>query len=79
MPEDFMYITGYEAAPGSNAIPLPINEEGNPFSVNTINFTSYKYLSFIGYRYLCWYHVHAQKPPVVSAVTLPLSYLYLII
>lgn len=43
LPSDFMYMTGaYEAPPeGStmNAKPLPINEETNPFSVNTINFS----------------------------------------
>jgi hypothetical protein len=42
MPADFMYMTGAFEAPeeGSTyeARPLPINEEGNPFSVNTINF-----------------------------------------
>lgn len=42
LPENFMYITGaFEAPPeGSceNSRPLPINEESNPFSVNTINY-----------------------------------------
>jgi hypothetical protein len=42
LPDNLMYITGaFEAPPeGSclNANPLPINEEGNPYSVNTINF-----------------------------------------
>lgn len=42
LPADFMYMTGaYESPPADsvlNATSLPINEEGNPLSINTINF-----------------------------------------
>lgn len=42
LPADFMYMTGAFEAPeeGSceNSRPLPINEEGNPLSINTINY-----------------------------------------
>jgi len=42
LPDDFMYMTGAFEAPTSqfahNSNPLPINEEGNPYSINTINF-----------------------------------------
>ena len=42
LPNNFMYITGAYEAPAigspENSKPLPINEEGNPLSVNTINF-----------------------------------------
>jgi hypothetical protein len=42
LPENFMYMTGaFEAPPeGScqNSLPLPINEENNPLSLNTINY-----------------------------------------
>lgn len=42
LPDDFMYIVGaYENVTnmgGSGTVSLPINEESNPFSVNTIDF-----------------------------------------
>lgn len=42
LPADFMYMTGaYEEVPYNsdvNSAPVPINEESNPFSINTINF-----------------------------------------
>lgn len=40
LPDDFMYITGAFEVPdkGENTKEVPINEEGNPYSVNTINF-----------------------------------------
>ena len=42
LPEDFMYLTGAFEAPAEgsqeNSKPLPINEESNPYSVNTINY-----------------------------------------
>jgi hypothetical protein len=40
LPDDFMHLTGaFEAGPESiNSSTLPINEEGNPFSLNTVNF-----------------------------------------
>ena len=42
LPDNFMYMTGAFEAPEEGSTeesrPLPINEEGNPFSVNTINF-----------------------------------------
>jgi hypothetical protein len=40
MPDDFMYLTGAFEGPGKGAYPvaLPINEEGNPYSLNTANF-----------------------------------------
>ena len=43
LPDNFMYMTGaYEELPKRSdeyAAPLPINEEENPFSVNTINYS----------------------------------------
>lgn len=68
LPSDFMYITGaFEAPPAGssqNSNPLPINEEGNPLSVNTINFkqvqvpltTKGSYISII----------YVPKPEMVS-------------
>ena len=40
LPDDFMYITGAFEVPdnGENSKDVPINEEGNPYSINTINF-----------------------------------------
>ena len=40
LPDDFMYMTGAFETPGDgcNSRPVPINEESNPYSVNTINF-----------------------------------------
>lgn len=40
LPDDFMYVTGAFEVPdkGENTKEVPINEEGNPYSVNTINF-----------------------------------------
>lgn len=69
MPEDFMYITGaYEPPePGSslNAIPLPINEEGNPFSINTINFRQVQVPLSVTGTYVGI--IYAQKPPALSS------------
>lgn len=40
LPSDFMYMTGAFETPmhGTNSQTVPINEEGNPYSINTINF-----------------------------------------
>lgn len=42
LPDDFMYMTGAFEAPfeewEENSRAVPINEEGNPYSINTINF-----------------------------------------
>ncbi len=42
LPDNFMYMTGAFEAPAEGSSeesrPLPINEEDNPFSINTINF-----------------------------------------
>lgn len=40
LPADFMYLTGAFEVPHGNANSqaVPVNEEGNPFSINTINF-----------------------------------------
>lgn len=43
LPADFMYMIGaYEEVPKGanyNSAPVPINEESNPFSINTINYS----------------------------------------
>lgn len=43
LPDDFMYMTAaFEEVPynaGVNSVPVPINEESNPFSINTINYS----------------------------------------
>ena len=40
LPDDFMYMTGAFEVPsnGQNSQPVPINEDNNPYSINTINF-----------------------------------------
>lgn len=66
MPEDFMYITGaYELGTASNAVPLPINEEGNLFSINTINFKQVQIPLSVTGTYVGI--MYAQKPPVLSS------------
>lgn len=69
MPEDFMYITGaYElsgSGSNSNAVPLPINEEGNLYSVNTINFNQVQIPLSVTGAYIGI--IYAQKPPVLSS------------
>lgn len=41
LPDNFMYMTGAFESPdeGQNSKPVPINEDNNPFSINTINFS----------------------------------------
>lgn len=68
LPKDFMYLTGaFEAPPlGSpeNGRALPINEENNPYSVNTINFTQVQVPLTAAGAYISLMYV--PKPPMMS-------------
>lgn len=65
LPADFMHITGaFEASGKGVAINLPINEEGNPLSVNTINFSQVQIPLSITGTYVSI--VYAAKPPYLT-------------
>lgn len=68
LPSDYMYITGAYEPPreGSteNSRPLPINEESNPLSVNTINFTQVQVPLAVTGAYVGILYV--AKPPMLT-------------
>lgn len=72
LPADYMYITGaFEPPPENsleNAKSLPINEETNPLSVNTINFSQVQIPLSITGAYVGI--IYVAKPPVFTSADL---------
>lgn len=68
LPSDFMFLTGaYEAPPlnsPSDMIPLPVNEEGNPLSINTVNFKQVQVPTSVEGAYISI--IYVPKPKVMS-------------
>lgn len=80
LPEDFMYLTGAYEAPNEysceNSVSLPVNEEDNPLSVNTINYHQVQIPTSITGSYIGL--IYVNTPPKMSAeepdTPLPLPY-----
>lgn len=68
LPSDFMFLTGaYEAPPlnsPSDMVPLPVNEEGNPLSINTVNFKQVQVPTSVEGAYISI--IYVPKPKVMS-------------
>lgn len=72
LPADFMYLTGAYEAPDYNseaeAKQLPINEEKNPYSVNTINFKQVQVPLTMTGTYVSI--IYVAKPTLLTAIDL---------
>jgi hypothetical protein len=72
LPDDYMYmVAAYEEVPlGStrNAVPLPINEEENPFSINTISYNQVQIPLSVSGNYVSILYV--PKPAKMSTANL---------
>jgi len=68
MPANFMYLVGaYEEVPKNtttNVVEVPVNEENNPFSVNTINYKQVQIPLSVAGGYISLLYV--PKPEVVT-------------
>lgn len=67
LPDNFMYLTGAFEPPsnGRNSQPVPINEESNPYSVNTINFKQVQVPLSVTGAYISL--IYVVKPNTLSA------------
>jgi hypothetical protein len=71
LPENFMFISGAFEEPvdaSENSRPLPINEEGNPFSINTINFKQIQVPLNLTGAYISV--IYIPKPPLFTIADL---------
>lgn len=73
LPSDFMYMTGaFEEVPKNstmNSIPVPINEENNPFSINTINYRQVQIPLTIKGGYISILYVPKPEKMVATELT----------
>ena len=70
LPDNFMYLTGAFEPPsnGRNSQPVPINEESNPYSVNTINFRQVQVPLSVTGAYISL--IYVVKPNTLTASNL---------
>lgn len=72
LPDDYMYmVAAYEEVPlgyTRNAVPLPINEEDSPFSINTISYNQVQIPLSVSGNYVSILYV--PKPVKMSATAL---------